>query len=830
MPRKFRVLQIGGDDLEPIFQHKKGVSWDYFDIGLFEFDSGYVEAIEAIVEAEGRFDFIYIQAPYSETLTNLFQMISEPYNTYVDESFWSVEYEQDENVQKYVVQPLHYRNIEERNNKLEAVSFSGQYGDKVSPKLALVHPNFKGDVVYQGNSELTLSGEFGKEFKPIASWQNNLVYDKDKVIQIWPEFDIDGAVELQYTFRLIQTGADGALIEQIILTDDMLDSPLEIPTKPFDAYISVTVKARGNGTVHLGPIHKRWSRLDMGQFLLGGSRFVDSQRQEFIYYFHPGDMKPPLNVYFSGYRTAEGFEGYYMMKRMNAPFLLIGDPRVEGGSFYIGSSEYEQGIINVIDETLEKLNFKSHELILSGLSMGSFGALYYGAQLNPQAIIVGKPLVNIGTIAEHMRLLRPEEFGTALDVLVSNEGDTSQASIQALNQKFWQTFQKKSLSQTVFAIAYMQHDDYDPHAFQELLPVLTAHQARVMNCSIPGRHNDDSPTIASWFVNFYNIILEEFNMLKNKTFKVTWNYISQTTFMYGSKVSFSNGEVTFINPLMPSGLPIHEWLMLKQFSKYKSAPSLPILRRGQHYKLHFDFDATPAGSVYFIIIFYNKNGTKLSTEIVKSNSITIQYPDEAYAYKIKMMNAASTSLIFRCLTITEMTHQDDLEYKSMRVTKIGDDQYGNDMINVIIAEPSDTYPTISNDFLKLFGHVWLVERWMDDNIEGNIKQLKNDLQSQDTLKAINLISYGSKSNVFATYVAQHLDCKVYRTSHEDDDLKEWLTEHVPGNHELKDTNVEVYFKEEQDNHLNYMSRLMNPVRFLDYLDVSKLNGGEVNET
>ncbi|MGT0197709.1 accessory Sec system protein Asp2 [Staphylococcus aureus] len=39
----------------------------------------------------------------------------------------------------------------------------------------------------------------------MASWQNNLVYDKDKVIQRWPEFDIDGAVELQYTFRLIQT-------------------------------------------------------------------------------------------------------------------------------------------------------------------------------------------------------------------------------------------------------------------------------------------------------------------------------------------------------------------------------------------------------------------------------------------------------------------------------------------------------------------------------------------------------------------------------------------------------------------------------------------------
>ncbi|MGT0197711.1 accessory Sec system protein Asp2 [Staphylococcus aureus] len=49
------------------------------------------------------------------------------------------------------------------------------------------------------------------------------------------------------------------------------------------------------------------------------------------------------------------------------------------------------------------------------------------------------------------------------------------------------------MSQTVFAIAYMQHDCmHDPHAFQELLPVLTAHQAKVMNRSIPGRHNDDS--------------------------------------------------------------------------------------------------------------------------------------------------------------------------------------------------------------------------------------------------------------------------------------------------------------------------------------------------
>ena len=37
-----------------------------------------------------------------------------------------------------------------------------------------------------------------------------------------------------------------------------------------------------------------------------------------------------------------------MMKRMNAPFILIADPRIEGGAFYLGSKNYEQAIRKVI--------------------------------------------------------------------------------------------------------------------------------------------------------------------------------------------------------------------------------------------------------------------------------------------------------------------------------------------------------------------------------------------------------------------------------------------------------------------------------------------------
>ena len=68
--------------------------------------------------------------------------------------------------------------------------------------------------------------------------------------------------------------------------------------------------------------------------------------------------------------------------------------------------------------------------------MGSFGALYYATVLEPAAVIIGKPLINIGTIANNMKLLRPNEFGTANDVLLTNEGGVSKQDIANMDQRF----------------------------------------------------------------------------------------------------------------------------------------------------------------------------------------------------------------------------------------------------------------------------------------------------------------------------------------------------------------------------------------------------------
>ncbi|HEC2158947.1 accessory Sec system protein Asp2 [Staphylococcus delphini] len=507
MPRQFNVLQIGGRDLEQQFQHKANVTWDYFDISLFDFDSHYRQAIADVLDQNGGFDFVFVQTSFSYMLMDVLEQVSTPYNTYIDQQYWSRYFEAQAVVKENHIRPFIYEDEQALYEKLDAITFSGQYGDKISPKMATVNAKWMSNTTFFGNTQLIITGDFGDTFTPVLSWQNNLVYDKHKVIQIWPEFTLEDDVELRYTFRLIKSGTTDNVIEEITLLHYELDEPLEIAAKPFDAYISVSVKARGKGVIHIGAIHKRWSRLDMGQFILGGQRYSDSQRQEFMYYFNPGDLKPPLNVYFSGYRSAEGFEGFFMMKNLKAPFLLISDPRIEGGAFYLGSEAYQNKIVEVIQQSLIALEFEPHELILSGLSMGSFGALYYGLQLQPSAIIVGKPLINIGTIAQNMALLRPEDFGTALDVLLQSEGDASQKSINQLNETFWREIEQAHISQTTFGIAYMEHDDYDPNAYEDLLPYLTAQQARVMTRSVPGRHNDDSPTITNWFVNFYQLIL-----------------------------------------------------------------------------------------------------------------------------------------------------------------------------------------------------------------------------------------------------------------------------------------------------------------------------------
>ena len=78
--------------------------------------------------------------------------------------------------------------------------------------------------------------------------------------------------------------------------------------------LAASLEMKGKGKITIGGLHQRLTRFQFGKFVLGGGILHDSKRQEINYFFYPGDFKPPLSVYFSGYRPAEGFEGFGMMK------------------------------------------------------------------------------------------------------------------------------------------------------------------------------------------------------------------------------------------------------------------------------------------------------------------------------------------------------------------------------------------------------------------------------------------------------------------------------------------------------------------------------------
>ncbi len=394
--------------------------------------------------------------------------------------------------------------------KIALSFFAKQSGLKLGIKSLELSPNFHGKISYQGNLSLTIAGDFGKNFRPLATWRNNVYVDPQRRLEVWLEFQKSADCQLQLVFYESSVGNLADSQSKWIVSESQMKQVAVISRTHNDqaaTYLTAILYAKGQGKIQIGNLHFRWTRFNFGSLILGGESKKTAERQEVLTYFDPGDFKPPLNVYFAGYRQLEGFEGYPMMKALHAPFILFSDPRLEGGAFYFGNAQYQQVIIQTITAKLKDLGFSNQQLILSGLSMGSFGALYYGRLLKPAAIILGKPLINLGTIAENHRLLRPDDFATSLDILQLCQTVLKVHSPQAVDQQIWQRIMAGDFRQTKIAAAYMKNDDYDQAAFLQLKNRLQNQRPLLIGKGWIGRHNDNSSAIINWFLAQFRYFL-----------------------------------------------------------------------------------------------------------------------------------------------------------------------------------------------------------------------------------------------------------------------------------------------------------------------------------
>lgn len=493
-----QVLQLGAEDFKQLMPVSECAKWCY------EPDFSQLP--------EKDFDVVILDREITGDEFEFLVRFTKAYTLFITETLFS---QKNDAVQKLLVRRKGRVLSREELETLLKVElpdyFPKHYGEKLSPDQLSVAQGFRGSIYWRGFEGVSLTGDFGEELTQAVFWRLNLPVESGQAIEFWLEYAKDASIEiaLEITMFYLQYGMP--VSERIwTFSERELEDVVYIENKENRlGYIFIALKAKGSGKLTVTALHDRHSRRGKGLFLPGGGRRVTSNREEVFYYFDPGNLTPPMNVYFSGYKTAEGFEGYHLMRSLGHPFLLIAEARLQGGGAYMGSEEYENMLEQVIRDCMEELGFQNTEVILSGISLGSFGSLYYGCKIRPHTILIGKALASFGDIANNERINRPGGFPTSLDMLHWFCGSLNQRAVRRLNDRFWNAFDQVDWSGTQFAVAYMIEDDYDNKAYGMLQSHLRGAGAKIYGKGLHGRHNDDSQGIVSWFVNQYHRILRE---------------------------------------------------------------------------------------------------------------------------------------------------------------------------------------------------------------------------------------------------------------------------------------------------------------------------------
>jgi accessory secretory protein Asp2 len=490
-----QALQLGGNDLSQEVVFSEDVKWNYepeLNASDPEYDIAFI--LRELSEEEAKYLNRHVRAHCLFFLAGLKQ------NSAME---WLRKARAGQEISAADLKPFlsdQLKNYESRS-----------YGEKFDPHMMSVSPYFHGSVTWHGYTEAVLEGSFGDTMHQAVFWRGNIPVEEGQAIDFWLEYEKDDSVSIELQIIQFPRGSVSAIQNTWTFSEADLRQPVTIDNEKLSGPVFVSLNACGHGKLKIRALHDRYSRRGAGAFLPGGKRLVTADGEEVFTYFDPGDLKPPLCVYFSGYKTMEGFEGYRMMRRMGCPFLLISESRLEGGAFYLGSEEYESLIVSAIRKACGELGFSENQVVLSGLSMGTFAALYYAMRIAAGNVIVGKPLVSLGNVAENERLVRPGLFATSLDVLWKSEGSLSQEAVKALNARFWDQFEKTDWSGRTIYAAYMIEDDYDQDAYQKLLAHMKGSQAKMIGKGLHGRHNDDTHGIVSWFIwQYHRVLREEF--------------------------------------------------------------------------------------------------------------------------------------------------------------------------------------------------------------------------------------------------------------------------------------------------------------------------------
>lgn len=248
--------------------------------------------------------------------------------------------------------------------------------------------------------------------------------------------------------------------------------------------------------------------------------------------------------------------------------------------------------------------------------------------------------------------------------------------------------------------------------------------------------------------------------------QIKWGDSVKNAYNYGSLVTFLENRVIFDNPMMSPSLPITSWSSRSNFQGYRAQPALPLLKRGQTYRLVLEADVTPANSIYIKVTYFDRLGEELYFDTLKDDQWLFTYPLGASHYTFELINAGCEHLVFDRLLLLESNQElkGGIDLTDLEVYFPKENQ----VLNVVFLEPDVvTVYDLPTDVLKELGNVVLV----GDRQEAQAFYLSRDFEKELSkrlwfyyehgLTTINLIGYGPVGNLAALYYGTKFDSRVY---------------------------------------------------------------------
>ncbi|WEV71432.1 accessory Sec system protein Asp2 [Lactobacillus sp. ESL0785] len=395
------------------------------------------------------------------------------------------------------------QNLTQLQHDINLYFFGQNIGYQVLPlEIYLPQPILECAKI-MGNTYYEINYDFGTTWQNIGHLRHSVFLPQGMKEDIEVECQRSANVHFKVEVQCFSIQKQSCIKKWVMSDHDFHQKHLLVGDLGEASYFQVTFYAYGSGQLKLGTIHMHRALGPYGKIALGAKGICDRQGLggEVNYLFNAGNLKPPLLVVFAGFNTASVFEGNGLVQKVGSPSLLVTDSRLYGGAFYIGSAEFEQQVGQIIIHYLHQLGFTRQDLVLTGISMGAYAALYYGAQLGAGSIVAAKIIANLGVVAANSKIKRPEGFDDINDIILAEYGGIDAATLAKVNQKMWLQFARADLSQTDFTLGYMEEEDYDDTGYQSVRNFLQKKypQAHVLSKGFWGRHNDNAE-ISSWFI------------------------------------------------------------------------------------------------------------------------------------------------------------------------------------------------------------------------------------------------------------------------------------------------------------------------------------------